>query len=44
MRSGVIDELDLILEVQFGQSYPVQQHDLPLGLAEEAKDSLAVKV
>jgi len=35
---------DLILEVQIRQPRAVQQHDLPLGLAEEAEDALAVKL
>lgn len=34
----------LVLKVQVCQSCPVQQHDLPLSLAEEAKDAHAVKV
>jgi hypothetical protein len=33
-----------VLKVQFGQPRPIQQHDLPLGLAEEAEDTLAVKI
>ena len=32
------------LEVQFGQPVPVEQHDLALGLAEEAEDAHAVKM
>ena len=34
----------LRLKVKFRQPPPVQQHDLPLRLAEEAKDTHAVKV
>ena len=36
--------IQLRLKVQFRQSCPVQQHDLPLRLAEEAKDAHAVKM
>jgi hypothetical protein len=32
------------LEIEFAQPAPIQQHDLPLGWAEEAKDALAVKI
>ena len=34
----------LVLKVQLRQPRPVQQHDLPLGLAEEAENTLAVKM
>ena len=40
-RSG---DLGLVLQLQFRQPLPVQQHDLPLGLAEEAENTLAVKM
>jgi hypothetical protein len=33
-----------VLEVQFGQPRPIQQHNLPLGPAEEAEDTHAAKV
>ena len=33
-----------VLKVQLGQPVPVQQHDLALGLAEEAEDAHAVKM
>ena len=32
------------LKVQLRQSYPVQQHDLPLSLAEKAENTHAVKM
>ena len=32
------------LKVQLRQSYPVQQHDLPLRLAEKAENTHAVKM
>jgi hypothetical protein len=34
----------LVLEVQVGQTLPVHQHDLSLGLAEEAEDTHTVKM
>ena len=40
-RSG---DLSLALKVHIRQPRAVQQHDLPLGLAEEAEDTLAVKM
>ena len=33
-----------VLEVQVGQPLPVHQHDLSLGLAEEAEDTHTVKM
>ncbi len=33
-----------VLEVQFGQPRPIQQHNLPLGPADEAEDTHAAKV
>jgi hypothetical protein len=33
-----------VLEVQDGQPDPVQQHDLPLGMAEEGEHTLAVEI
>ena len=41
---GVRSRSKLRLEVQFRQPHPIQQHDLPLRLAEEAKDAHAVKM
>ena len=32
------------LEIHLRQPDPVQQHDLPLGLAKEAEDSFAMKI
>ena len=37
-------EAFVVLEVQFGQPVPVQQHDLALGLVEEAENAHAVKM
>ena len=34
----------LVLEIQIRQARAVQQHDLPLGLAEEAEDTFAVEL
>ena len=42
--SGSEVRSSLALQVQFRQSYPVPQHDLPLRLAEEAKDAHPVKM
>ena len=41
---GVRSRSKLRLQVKFRQSPTIQQHDLPLRLAEEAKDAHAVKM
>jgi hypothetical protein len=36
--------LNLVLQIHIRQSGAVEQYDLPLGLAEEAEDTLAVQL
>ena len=43
-RAAVKSRSSFVLEIQLRQPDPVQQHDLPLGLAKEAEDTPAVKI